>query len=345
MTVELDKERRALILAIEAELRRRLLVVPRRPDGFNALRAEAEELALYGLPPKPKPGDASHAIWRALVGTPPQAEERIVSDLPLRLPGFDYQLNYNRLGTGAHQQTSRNWSGAVAAARSGAPFVTVYGRWQVPRFRAPAGAPNGVVHACSTWIGLDGHRRVSKSLPQIGTTQSVSLPGPPQVEAWWQWWMRGHRNPPMPFANFPVDQGDEVVCSLEVREPFRVVFNIANLTKQVAAPPKDVLAPFEFTPPYGPNPPSLEFFPVRGVAAEWIAERPTVWNGTALYPLPDFDPVSFDPCLAAAPPSIRGLGSARLIRMVEARTAPPRAAVLSRPRKRGTYRVDVTYRA
>ena len=48
-----DGERDQRIAAINAELRRRLLQVPRRPKDFNAFVVSPDQLEFYGLPPEP----------------------------------------------------------------------------------------------------------------------------------------------------------------------------------------------------------------------------------------------------------------------------------------------------
>ncbi len=340
-------DQRQLVEEMEADLGRRLLVVPRRPKEFNALVETQERLMLYGLPPRPdKANKTAFELWNIIATSAQPSIDTAVPVLPLMLSTINYQLSYNDFSTHGHQETSRNWAGAVTPARPGLPFTTVWGTWEVPAVRAPAGATDGTMYVCSTWLGLDGQRELSWSLPQIGTTQSVVLSGGvPQIqcEAWCQWWMRGHKFAPILFSGFPVNPHDVVVVSLTVTSPDSVLFNIARKDQSVPAPlPLHLQAPDLLLPPF-PLPIDIKF-DVKGLAAEWIAERPTIWDSTELYPLPDFDPVTFEPCLVASQmPFIDELRAARLIRMVETIPgSPSRLKVIARSKKQGSGRVDVT---
>lgn len=322
-----DAERDELAARMNDDLRRRLLVVPRRPEGFHALQASAEELALYGFPPRPD-DERALAVWENIVTAP---KELIYGPFPL--PGDllpNYKIAVNWLTGAGHQETSANWSGAVIEAEAGRPFGQILGGWHVPRVHLPAGALPDVEYRCSVWIGLDGHARTSFSMPQVGTSQTVILrDGAPRCtyEAWYQWWVRDHAFPPVPIPDLDLDAGDEVACALDVWDSTHVGVSITNVTKgipfyQPIVAPQEALATLPF----------FRIFSVEGVTAEWIAERPTKLGATDLHPLPDFDRVTFEGALVeTAPPRlVRGLSPSRLIRMTERR--PGQTVVLSRAR-------------
>lgn len=331
---------------IEGELLRRLLYVPRAPKDFDPLKAKPEQLAVYGIPPRPPETEPeAFEIWKALVTTPLQPLETIVPDLPLAAP--TYHLGSNTVVRGGRQQTSRNWSGVLAAADPRRPAMTIYGKWKVPEVRLPAGATEGQRYVCSIWAGLDGHRKIRGSLPQVGTTQEIVLSsGRPviTVHAWAQWWMRDHANPVLPFGGFVVRPGDDVVCALQVVNPQHVIFTVGNLTTGLHTPPKPILAP-EYVIPLPPLPPVRIPIPVRGVMAEWVVERPTIWEDTALYPLPDFDPIDFERCLVVGSNfDIRGPRSPRFVRMIDTHRPTARSVVLASSRKTAEFAIRVSRR-
>ena len=148
-------------------------------------------------------------------------------------------------------------------------------------------------------------------------------------EAWWQWWVRGQRWPPVPFTGLVVDAGDLMIASLTVLAPKKVRVVLKNQrTGQLGRHEPDA--------PGFPND-----LPVRGAAAEWITERPTDLQTDALYPLPDYGSVTFSDCLAVSG-ELRNLDRARLLRMFEVREN--RVKVISKAKKLKRDEVQTTYR-
>jgi hypothetical protein len=269
-----------------------------------------DEALRRGLPPRPPPETAPYRLWHRLA----------TSALVMRAgPGFRptvaLRTGYNRLGLKGHMETSRNWSGSVISSpyRS-KPFDYLIGTWTIPEFDAPAGGTKNE-YACSTWIGFDGHRRKSVSLPQLGTVQHVAIPGgsaPHQktVSAWWQWWHPGDTKGPVydDFANLSVDIGNDIASFMFAIPRVGVLMKMANLSTGEATP--SVLVP----PPW----PALE---PRLLDAECILERPesVPWPQTNFMP-PDFEPTTFR-CYAAlrGETRFRTMRGGRLIRMVHSR--------------------------
>jgi peptidase A4-like protein len=346
-----DPREQRLIERMEAALRPRLHFSPQPPEGFDPLAATAEELDTYGLPPRPDPDihrDA-YSLWRRVLSPPLTILRAVfptIKTVDYRITGYGNKKQ-KKSAAMSHQETTRlqtssNWSGASIAANGRGPFTMAFGLWRVPEPRHPTGQPDGD-YRCSTWVGLDGLRRHSRSLPQLGTTQSVLVAGGTQTkkfEAWYQWWIRGQHFAPVPFPDFSVDEGDLVACILIMLTPVRARFVIKNLT-QSGGP----LSTVDLDVPSVQGVPPSEHA-VRGGNAEWIAERPMHIESDQLYPLADYASVTFDPCLALVPAAWRDLRGARLLRMIEVRESPHRAAIISSARKvlPTQYVVEARYR-
>jgi hypothetical protein len=245
-------------------------------------------------------------------------------------------------------QGSRNWSGAIATARDGERFTALTARWRVPGVREGTDAPPAIPgpegsppsRRCSVWIGLDGHSAMSRSLPQIGTTTTEVFAAEGRtVEcyAWAQWWVRGESYGEVIFRGFHVSPGDEMRAWLALHAPDRVVMCIRNLTSGAE---DAVMWKSGAQPGIAGTQVHAEGAPVQGQAAAWIVERPTVMGATDLYPLPDFDAVTFEDCIAGlrAPfqpfhevADLRDLSCSRLVRMVDRRAGPWRSCRLAVP--------------
>lgn len=306
-----DDGRDRLVARINDELSGRLVTLPKPPEGFRPLEATAGELERYGFARKPH-GERGLAIWKKIVAPPRMFFDGLVSIASLDLPG--YRIGVGLLTGGGHQETSANWSGAVIVAEDGWPFSQVLGQWRVPTVSRPAGADPNVQYGCSTWIGIDGHAAISLAMPQVGTTQTILADGTPHYEAWYQWWVRDHPFAPVPIPDLEVEADEVVACAIDVLNPTLVRFSLTNVSKGIAIA-LDISAPqIEVTVP-----PIIRTFPVDGHTAEWIAERPTMPDSTELYPLPDFNRVTFEETAVetVSPTRIRGLSPSRLIRMTE----------------------------
>lgn len=304
------------------------LDVPALPDA---------ELARFGLPPRPdaRADPELFELWRRMLSPPLRFVDAGF--------GFERQARHRLLrtpATGSGKATalagatriggSQNWSGAVVLAHGGMRFTSVWGSWRVPTPRAPAGAdparpPPGGQYQCSSWIGLDGHRLHSVSMPQMGTTQALELVGgawTAKVSVWHQWWTRGQNFPFVTLESFALDPEDEVIATLTVVNPLKVRFTIKNQSKGDCA-----LVEWSADSPLAP---------VEGSAAEWIVERPTdLHDESILYELPDYGSVTFTDCAATMAGVPCSLEARRLIRMHRSFNNPHRAETISMPEEVG----------
>jgi hypothetical protein len=230
--------------------------------------------------------------------------------------------------------TSRNWSGVVIAASHGCPIQTLTARWTVPEPSVPADVsaanpPPGKHLQMSVWIGLDGWRRSSLSLPQIGTVSAMEWRQGEYYRDTYlfaQWWVRNKNYGEVRIKNFRAEPGDEMRVSLTAVGAYHVVLSARNISK-----PREPL----FTAVWYPGKvasgqigwPDLSA-PVEGRHAIWCVERPTIFprppQGPVLYRLPAFNDVTITGARAGAwsdkhlPIAVqRDLTAARLVRMVE----------------------------
>jgi hypothetical protein len=277
-----------------------------------------------------------------------------------------HSSNSGAAGLGASRwEGSSNWSGAILTARDGERFSAVTARWRVPDLAPSDTAPPPVAgpqpadplsRRVSVWVGLDGHRDIAGSLPQLGTTSAEMFKdGRRWVEtyAWAQWWVRGQQFGEIVFTGFRVSPGDAVTCWLALHDPTRVVMCIRNETTGE----EDSVLWRSGTAPGGQPDWATQAHPdaapVSGQAAVWVVERPMVMGRTDLYPLPDFGRVEFADCIAAVrgpdqpfheAADLRALDAPRLIRMFDQRSDPWRAVRISMPDPPGETRARIADR-
>lgn len=242
-------------------------------------------------------------------------------------------------------ETSRNWSGAYVLPYGANRFTRIVARWAVPNVALGSGPnPNLLPFRCSVWIGLDGKKGWTRSMPQIGTLQTVDAQGAAvDPTLWWQWWVKDGQSAPYNITGIPVRSGDVVLCSLTVMGPTLVRFHVKNKNT----------GNFATIAVSGPA-------PVYGSSAEWIVERPAdeqlssgVNDAGPLFPLPDYGTVMFEHCtvLAESSPASGAQQNIpwhpRLINMVQTFSNPTRNAVISSPTRHAelSRTFEVTYRA
>jgi hypothetical protein len=310
-----------------------------------------DKLLSFGIIPKPRNNPALLRLW----------EEALSPDQQIRALRFEdlaFDANYRiakASGTFTHDVglpgagssrfgSSWNWSGAYVVGNRYRRFTVVGAGWTVPKPEPPLPMVNDT-YQVAVWVGLDGNFLRSRSLPQAGTTQSVTVEGgitnPPLYTVWFQWWLRDQLYPPVTFdpGRYPVNDADKIICILGAERTIdRVLVLMANLTQLWTVP-----LLYE-----GSNPAGLS---VEGSTAEWIVERPTYLDSPSrLYPLPNYGEVSFLGCAADEahdPPfgDLTDLTDARRVQMRMAVAGPPyRSAIISRAKKLGPNDLHTVYR-
>ena len=223
----------------------------------------------------------------------------------------------------------------------------VSGEYRIP---VPPG-PQPDTYASSAWIGLDGHDPASRSMPQIGTAQWVTLDGAggtvPDLYAWWQWWVRdAPQNGHIAIRGVPVAVGNLIYAQVQAIDDVTVSMLIVNLSSNAAFPFWfDIETP---TQPMiiGPNPRPAH---VEGRTAEWIIERPQHLDSSAFYQLSNYGQTVFDDCNGMFRSSQQmadtDLSRARLVRMTvwDAPLGQVPGRVVSIPARAGNNRIDMNY--
>jgi Peptidase A4 family len=332
------------------------------PEGPFDFSADPERLADFGLPPKP---DAAQTLrlkaWERGFGKPVALQPfKFDDELVERIEKTEYRLLHRQADeirlVETRFESSSNWSGAYITANHNRRFLQIWGTWTIPGLlRLPPGpfqGPPGKTYVCSNWIGLDGQRRyLDSSLPQIGTQSTLQADGTTTAEAWVQWWARGGANdPPLLLPVGFVSPGDTVLCVLTALSPQTAIFVMVNLS---ATPWPTAMAVMGSAPLVTlPNGTTVEPT-IAGATAEWIVERPRIWNSPDKYYFPDYGQSDFTGCLAveanqvniASLPAGRGqqLQGARCIQMFDVLPAPMRTAFISMPKKFDNSSTRVTY--
>ena len=319
---------------LQDDFNKRVHFFPRPPEGFNPLTARPEELARYGIPPKPDPDQqpALTRFWiemysRPLVFVAPPPLEAI---LPTRI----------------RREASLNWSGASITPRNGQQFTEVHATWEIPLVAAPAGMPGAAEYRSSIWIGLDGQRRYfDSSLPQLGTAQFVHAPATaPPFHTWCQWWLRDNPQTYVPvILSVGVAPGQRVMASLSVLNETRVHGIIENRTT-------GEILPFTMDAPTDTS--SGIQLKVSGATAEWIVERPADETGEP-YELPNYGTLHFTNCCALSaempaggvpgPGREQTLDGARLIRMYKSARKPSRTVMISKAERPDVDQFETVY--
>jgi hypothetical protein len=308
------------------------------PEGFDPLKADAAELGNYWLPPRPDPTlqPELFAHWEEMFSPPPtfvrsQSVPRTrpvpSQSVPRTDPDVSNMPDAPRLWAGAGRlEDSRNWSGAYLDSNA-SPFCRVVGAWTIPTVRpgVPPQEDPRLPFQFSMWIGLDGKKQWTKSMPQVGSEHGVDRVDPRGQWhfLWWQWWQRRDgQGPELPYIieGVRVKPGNRVLCSLTVMSPECVRIHVINRTT----------GHFATVQLKGDE-------PVRGGTAQWVVERQSDFRVSAdvLHPLPDFTEVTFDRCdvdngpMVSSPPWVpRYIQMTRIMRPPDGQ---PHLAIISRP--------------
>jgi hypothetical protein len=297
--------------------------VPTKP--FSPFDATAEELAQFGLPPRPDAGEPGILAWRSLVegwrnarvelvDTPPaDPDDGIVSVACPAIPAYPADRP-------PQASRSHNWSGAYLRAIEPSRFRRVTGQWRIPDACLPQGSASAREFRTSQWVGFDGTDPTSRSLPQLGSIWRRKQNGEITKRLWWQWWIRGAEKQEVNFINdFPVAPGDFISCTLTVDDPRAVRYVVV---KNLGASPIALCFLATNQGLFPPDP--MTILDVEGRVAEWVVERPKRFEKKPkkdwLYSLPAFERIPFTNCSAIvndASSTVRTLERARLLRITD----------------------------
>ena len=321
------------------EMLDRTTFFPVPPRDFKPMGAPRQALDFYHLPALPDENDPllrrRRDFWVRMYSDPLHFE-------PTRflLPVRGQRLRSKALryiSTPARFETSRNWSGAYISPRDGRMLVEVYGEWTVPRVDFPNTVLAPVAQRrSSTWIGLDGQRRYfDSSLPQIGTEQFIENVGGVDVRTrgcFFQWWLREEQPPKLPVPLLVnINDYDHMMASIRVIDSTHIECHLKNQSTGAYHSAWGVLSP-SGVPPTGMASINVR---ISGATAEWVMERPTVWNSEVLWELPDYTTVTFinAGAVSGIAPSVNErdetLVGARLIDMQRVSQNPVRMTTIS----------------
>jgi hypothetical protein len=123
------------------------------PAGFDPMTASADELKLYGYPPRPAANEPAEAFaqWKMVVNP---ALKRVVPEL-LRTNIYHRPVSGLAIQNGKKTATSSNWSGYGLLLKK-PDFTSVSGSWIVPVAQDAFGTCSGTPVYASQWVGIDG---------------------------------------------------------------------------------------------------------------------------------------------------------------------------------------------
>jgi hypothetical protein len=347
--------------------------LPLTPEIHDMSTAADQTLEDFGLPPRPPQiAREHHALWMATFARKMRfspfefAEEQLLaetfepdfrrSSYGPAVPGY----GSGRIGG------SQNWSGAYTEPSDGRTFAQVWGQFNVPVVQPPdaavtPGPGKTSEYHCATWIGLDGQRRYfDSSLPQIGTDQYVTVDSTgaptPSTRAWVQWWARdddgsvnGIGPVPIPKSCFPVEQGDQIGCILQVVNQHHVRLIIINYTPKSPDEVPNVVVVCAKAPTATLPGGIKRQYTVTGATAEWVMERPMDLESHKLQGFPIYATTKFISCFAMESFDgnshlvFRDLSSPKFIRMFEVDEQTECCRYLSIPERIDDLSFQVTY--
>jgi len=297
--------------------------------------ADRAKLEYYWLPARSDPTTqpALYAHWAMMfLPSPTFVRAKSVSMGPRA--SFLQYLDAPSLG-GRRLESSRNWAGAYLSSRGGNRLKRVVGVWTVPEVKPGVRQESdaGKEFQCSAWIGIDGKKGWTNSMPQVGTEHKIELNGTFTHTVWWEWWLRDENPPEWPWAitGIAIQPGHKMLCSISVMSGNCVRIHVLNRTT-------GYFATVQLTGK----------MPLVGATAQWIVERQSnvFLRPDFQYPMPDYGEVKFENCAienhAATLPEPPWVP--RYIRLTEAFKNQGRVAVISMPSLREKSRtLRVTY--
>src|SRR6185437_8211563 len=135
------------------------------PIGFNALKASARQLELYGFPPRPDPANetGSYKLWKRIVSLAMRSHRIDPILLPMNIRGHLLETSSSPKTPDGKitGDTSANWSGFAIGDPNNpfAPKGYIEADIVVPRAQPPFGTCDGTYYQAGLWVGIDGARR------------------------------------------------------------------------------------------------------------------------------------------------------------------------------------------
>jgi hypothetical protein len=239
---------------------------PKPPDGFRPIAASDEDLAKYGLPPRPNAAGRnriSYAAWsRAMAAAKAAVTPQVMATgrQHIRALKANAAQTTHRAGT----MLTKNWAGQAILSNPGSfgggSYAEVLGQWQLPVVQQAIGTCGGT-DVSSMWVGIDG-ANTSKDVLQAGTEADVSCSGgvyQPSYYAWFEW----YPNYEYEITNFPVAPGESVFVVVQATSATTANATFVDLQS-------NQYTVVGFSAPAGTM--------LVGDSAEWIVERPNVNN-------------------------------------------------------------------
>jgi Peptidase A4 family len=232
------------------------------PPWFDPLTASDEDLAAFGLPPRPDAQGAPeiYKSWQRAM----TASKRAVVPEFQRTDIFHGPAQMTRVENST--ATSNNWSAVIvesgASKYGNTSFRIIQAEYVVPVASQAFGACTGSADHSSSWVGIDGaYGSGLNDLFQAGTEADASCVGGAKSQsyyAWWEW-VPDNPNVAVRIGTLPVSAGDDIFIQIWNTSATHGYVYIVNETTN------------EYVSLSVPAPSGTKLI---GNSAEWVVERP-----------------------------------------------------------------------
>ena len=266
---------------------------PAPPAGFDPVAVSDEDLATYGFPRRPAPGDPYYTTWARMVSNARKRIDKPVATTtttmhgPKRGSASSLSRSAVRAANGSENDYSTNWSGEEVQYPSTPGYFAQNGSTAYIGFQPPVLGAEDCSYApyhTSVWAGFDGD--FNPDVLQAGVDVAYDSNCLTSYVAWYEWYTPGCtvNSPTYPCyqtnVNLAVNPGDEmyVTVTYSTTSPNGTAFISDQTTGYYVS--------------VGFNqPPGNSGTGYVGSTAEWIVERPTNSNGSLFdlgnYSVPD----------------------------------------------------------
>jgi hypothetical protein len=235
------------------------------PPWFNPLTASDEDLAVFGLPPRPDAQGAPeiYKSWQRAM----TASKRAVVPEFQRTDIFHGPAQMTRVENST--ATSNNWSAVVVESgassyNSNTSFRIIQAEYVVPVASQAFGACTGSADRSASWVGIDGANGSGlKDLFQAGTEADASCVNGVKSQHYYAWleWVPDKPNTEVIIGGLPVSAGDDIFIQVSNTSATQGYVYIVNESTS------------EYVNLSVPAPSGTKLI---GNSAEWVVERPTV---------------------------------------------------------------------